>query len=255
MPGAVEAGLWGLLGGAALVLGALVAWFVRVPRTLIASVMAFGSGVLFSAVAFDLVEEAADTGGLGPTAIGFVGGALAYLVANALLARRGARHRKRSGGEGPERQPSEDEQSGSGAAIAIGALLDGVPESVVLGLSLLGGGAVSAPVLAAVFISNVPEGLSSAAGMKASGRRAGYVFGVWGGIAVVSGVAALVGYLALGDAPPEAVAVITAVAAGAILTMIADTMIPEAFERTRTWTGVITTVGFLVAFAIERLGA
>ena len=110
-------------------------------------------------------------------------------------------------------------------------------------------------MLAAVVISNVPEGLSSAAGLKANGRRAAYVFGVWGGIAVASGLAATVGYVALGSAPPEAVAVITAVAAGAILTMIADTMIPEAFERTRTWTGVITTVGFLVAFAIERLGA
>jgi ZIP family zinc transporter len=81
------------------------------------------------------------------------------------------------------------------------------------------------------------------------------VFGVWGGIAVASGVAALVGYLALGDAPPEAVAVITAVAAGAILTMVADTMIPEAFEQTRTWTGVITSLGFLVAFAIEQVGS
>jgi ZIP family zinc transporter len=250
VPEWIEAGLWGLLGGAALVLGALVAWFVRVPQAVIASVMAFGSGVLISAVAFDLMAEAADTGGLGPTAIGFLGGALAYLGANALLARQGARHRKRSGGH----QPSEDEQSGSGAAIAVGALLDGVPESVVLGLGLLTGGGVSASVLAAVFISNVPEGLSSAAGMKASGRSARYVFGVWGGIAVISGVAALVGYLALGDAAPELVAVITAVAAGAILTMIADTMIPEAFEETRTWTGVITTVGFLVAFAINQAG-
>jgi len=247
----VEAGLWGLLGGGALVLGALVAWFVRVPQAVVAAVMAFGAGVLISAVAFDLMEEAADTGGLAAAAAGFLGGALAYLAANAALARRGGRHRKRSG----EQQPSEDEQSGSGAAIAVGALLDGVPESVVLGLSLLGGGVVSLPVLAAVFISNVPEGLSSAAGMKRSGRPARYVFGVWGGIALASGLSALVGYAALGDASPQLIAVITAVAAGAILTMIADTMIPEAFETTRTWTGVITTLGFLTAFAIEVAGS
>jgi ZIP family zinc transporter len=113
---------------------------------------------------------------------------------------------------------------------------------------------VSLSVLAAVFISNVPEGLSSVAGMKRKGRSARYVFGVWGAIAVVSGLAALGGYAALGSAPPELIAVITAVAAGAILTMVADTMIPEAFERTRTWTGVITTVGFLVAFAIDLAG-
>jgi ZIP family zinc transporter len=203
--------------------------------------------VLISAVAFDLMEEAARIGGLGPAALGFIVGAVVYLAANALLARHGARHRKRSG----DQQPSEQEQQGSGAAIAIGALLDGVPESVVLGLGLLGGGAVSLPVLAAVFISNVPEGLSSAAGMKRNGRSARYVFGVWVTIAVVSGLAALLGYVALGSAPPEIIAIITAVAAGAILTMIADTMIPEAFETTRTWTGLITTLGFLLAFAIE----
>jgi ZIP family zinc transporter len=246
----LAAGLWGLLGGGALVLGALVAWFVEVRAGVVASVMAFGSGVLISAVAFDLMDEAERTGGLLAAAVGFVGGALAYLGANALLARRGARHRKRSG----DQQPSEQEQSGSGAAIAIGALLDGVPESVVLGLGLLGGGSVSLPVLAAVFISNVPEGLSSAAGMKRNGRSARYVFGVWITIAVASGLSALIGYVALGAASPQVVAIITAVAAGAILTMIADTMIPEAFESTRTWTGVITTVGFLVAFAIERAG-
>ncbi|SOD95265.1 ZIP family metal transporter [Blastococcus haudaquaticus] len=250
MPVWIEAGLFGLLGGAALVLGALVAWFARVPQAVVAGVMAFGSGVLISAVAFDLMEEAADTGGLLPAAAGFVAGALAYVTANAVLARRGARHRKRSGGL----QPSERDQAGSGMAIAVGALLDGIPESVVLGLGLLGGGSVSVPVLAAVFISNVPEGLSSAAGMKRSGRSARYVFGVWGGIAVASGLAALLGYLALGSASPEVIAVITAVAAGAILTMVADTMIPEAFEETRSWTGVITTLGFLTAFAIEVAG-
>lgn len=244
-----EAGLWGLLGGGALVLGALVAWFARVPRDVVAAVMAFGAGVLISAVAFDLMAEAEANGGLPATAAGFLGGALSYLAANAVLARYGAHRRKRS-----DNQPSEQEQAGSGMAIAVGALLDGIPESIVLGLGLVAGGSVSPTVLAAVFISNVPEGLSSAAGMKRSGRSAMYVFGVWGGIAVLSGLASLVGYLALGDASPEAVAVITAVAAGAILTMIADTMIPEAFERTRTWTGVITTLGFLLAFTIHVLG-
>jgi zinc transporter, ZIP family len=249
MPTWMEAGLWGLLGGGALVLGALVAWFARVPRDVVATVMAFGAGVLISAVAFDLMEEAEANGGLPATAAGFLAGALIYLGANAVLDRHGAHMRKRS-----DNQPSEQEKAGSGMAIAVGALLDGIPESIVLGLGLVAGGSVSPTVLAAVFISNVPEGLSSAAGMKRSGRSATYVFGVWGGIAVISGLASLVGYLAFGDASPESVAVITAVAAGAILTMIADTMIPEAFERTRTWTGVITTLGFLLAFTIHVLG-
>ncbi|MDQ0378548.1 ZIP family metal transporter [Amycolatopsis thermophila] len=249
MPVWLEAAWWGLVGGAALVLGALVAWFVRIPAQAVSYVMAFGAGVLISALAFDLMDEAERTGGLPATAAGFVGGAIVYVLANAALSRRGARHRKRSRG----RQPSESEVSGSGSAIAIGALLDGVPESVVLGLSLLGGGGVGVAVLAAVFISNVPEGLSSAAGMKQAGRGAGYVFGVWGGIAVASGVSALLGNLLLDGASPATVAVITAIAAGAILAMIADTMVPEAFERAGLATGLVTALGFLTAFAIERL--
>jgi ZIP family zinc transporter len=245
----LQAGWWGLVAGGALVVGALIAWFVRVPPKIVSSIMAFGAGVLISALAFDLIDEAEQEGGLQPTILGFLAGAVVYVAANAVLARQGAKHRKRSG----DQQPKEDEDSGSGAAIAIGALLDGIPESVVLGLSLLAGGGVGVGVLTAIFISNVPEGLSSSAGMKKAGRPALYVFGVWGGIAVLSGLAALLGALLLNGASPATIALITAVAAGAILAMIADTMIPEAFEVTHGWTGLITAVGFLIAFSIERL--
>jgi ZIP family zinc transporter len=244
----LQAGLWGLAAGGTLVVGAAIAWFVRVPRVLVAAVMAFGSGVLISALAFELVDEAERSGGLTATVAGLVAGAVVYVAANVALSRRGAARRKASG----EEQASEQEQSGSGAAIAIGALLDGVPESVVLGLSLLGGGGVGVPVLAAIAISNLPEGLSSAAGMKANGRSARYVFGVWTAIALASGLAGAVGVLALDGASDATVSVITAVAAGAILTMVADTMIPEAFERTHLYAGLIATVGFMVAFTIER---
>ena len=250
MPIWVQAGLWGTFAGAALVVGAALAWNLHIPRLVVASVMAFGSGVLISALAFDLVDEAESTGGLTPTVMGFLGGAVAYVLANVALARRGARHRKRS----EDQQPSEADQQGSGAAIAVGALLDGVPESIVLGLSLLGGNGVGVPVLVAIFISNLPEGLSSAAGMKRSGRSATYVFGVWGGIALASGLAGLLGCLLLQDAGAVTIAAITAVAAGAILAMIADTMIPEAFERTHIYTGLIATIGFMVSFAVERAG-
>jgi len=243
-----QAGLWGLLAGGALVLGATIAWVVDVPQRVVASVMAFGAGVLISALAFDLVDEAEATGGLTATALGFLGGATAYVLANVALARRGAAHRKRS----QDQQPSEDEHGGSGAAIAVGALLDGVPESVVLGLSLLSGNGVGVSVLAAIFISNLPEGLSSAAGMKRAGRSAAYVFGVWSSIAVASGVAGIVGVLLLDGASPATVATITALAAGAILAMVADTMIPEAFERTHAYAGLIATRGFILSFAVER---
>ncbi|WP_431946013.1 ZIP family metal transporter [Micromonospora marina] len=248
MPEWLEAGFWGLLAGSALLIGAAVGFFVRVPRRVTASVMAFGAGVLLSAVSFELVDEAHEQGGLLPVAIGAAAGALLYTTANVLLARRGARHRKRSGGE----QPSEREQPGSGNAIAVGALLDGVPESVVIGASLLAGGPVSLVTVIAVFLSNVPEGLSSAAGMRQAGRTRRYVFGLWTAIALISGAAALAGYTLLGGAPPEVLATITALAAGAILAMITDTMVPEAFADAHLLVGLITVLGFLVAFALSH---
>ena len=251
----VEAGLWGLLAGSALVIGAAIAWFRTIPKPVTAGVMAFGAGVLISTLAFDLVEEAEATGGLAATALGLLGGALAYVAANIAVNRYGGDHRKRSE---PKMQMSEEEMPGSGTAIAVGALLDGVPESIVLGMSLLGGGGVGVPVLAGIFISNLPEGLSSSSGMKRNGRSARYVFGVWGGIAVACGLAALLGCLAFEGASARTVALINSLAAGAILAMIADTMIPEAFadaaQRYRLWTGLITTIGFIVAFSISHAG-
>jgi ZIP family zinc transporter len=250
----LEAGFWGLVAGSALVIGAAIAWTWTIPKTVTAAVMAFGAGVLISTLAFDLVEEAESTGGMAPTALGLLGGAVAYIVANIAVNRRGARHRKRS----DEMQMSEDEQPGSGTAIAIGALLDGVPESIVLGMSLIGGAGVGVPVLAGIFISNLPEGLSSTSGMKISGRGARYVFGVWVSIALACGVAALVGCVVFEDASPQTVALINSMAAGAILAMIADTMIPEAYQdsahKYQLWTGFITTLGFITAFAISHSG-
>ncbi|MBM7168665.1 ZIP family zinc transporter [Streptomyces sp. G44] len=249
MPEIIQAGVWGLVAGSALLLGAVIGYGVRVPQWLVASVMAFGAGVLLSAVSFELVAEAYDEAGLAPAAIGTVGGALAYTGGNAWLARRGARHRKRSG---RGRQPSESEEGGSGLALALGALLDGVPESAVIGVSLLKGGAVSVATVAAVFISNVPEGLSSSAGMRRAGRGKAYVFGVWGVIALASTVAAVLGYAVVGGMSTAVVAAVTAVAAGAILAMIADTMIPEAFENAHLAIGLITVCGFLVSFALSH---
>jgi ZIP family zinc transporter len=249
MPGWLEAGFWGLVAGAALVVGAAVAWIWAVPQRAIAGVMAFGAGVLISALSFELMDEAYRRGGFGSTGAGFLAGAVIYTGAGWLLARRGARHRKRSGC-----QPSEGTHQGSGAAIALGALIDGIPESIVIGLSLLHGGVVSSVAVAAIFLSNLPEGLSSAAGMKKAGRSAAYVFGVWTAIAVASGLAALAGYAFFHGVAPGVVAAITATAAGAILAMLVDTMIPEAFETAHAYAGLITVAGFLASFLLSKLG-
>lgn len=135
----------------------------------------------------------------------------------------------------------------------MGALIDGIPESIVIGLSMLKGGAVSTVAVIAIFLSNLPEGLSSAAGMKNAGRSAVYIFGVWGAIATISGLASLAGFALFKNFSPAIVAASTALAAGAILAMIVDTMVPEAFEKTHNFSGLITVLGFLIAFFLTKL--
>ena len=232
----------GLLAGGALFVGALIAWFVNVPSRVVASVMAFGAGVLISALAFDLVGEAMAESGLWPTVSGFAAGAIVYVGVNVLLDRLNARNKKGSS-EGP----------GTGTGIAVGALLDGVPESMVLGLSMLGGQGVSIPILTAVIISNLPEGLSSTAELKAAGRKPRFVFALWGGIALAAAISSLLGFTILADAPVELTGFITSLAAGAMLAMISDTMIPDAFRKAHNYTGLLATLGFLTSLVIHQL--
>ena len=235
----LEAALWGFVGGAALLLGAAVGLVWTVPRRVIGLVMAFGAGVLVSAVAFELTAEAVKGGGWDATAAGLAAGSLTFFLGDRWLDRRGGADRKRSSGPGA---------NGAALGIVLGAVLDGIPESAAIGLSLLDGGGVSVAVVVAVFISNVPESLSAAAGLRATWSR-GRILGLWGIVALVSAASAAIGYGVLGDASGNWVAFIQAFAAGAILTMLADTMFPEAFEAEgrSPLTGVVTTLGFAVS--------
>lgn len=237
---------WGLLASSSLVIGALVAMWLHISVRWIGLIMAFGAGVLISAVAFDLIDEAADTGtGGGALAVGLFAGCAVFFFGDAVISKLGGGDRKDATG---------DQEGGSPLAIVLGTVLDGIPESMVIGLTIYEGGAVGIAYLAAVFISNVPEAISSTTGLLAGGWMRSRVLLMWTGIAVVSAVASLAGYGLFQESSPGTIAFVLAFAAGAILTMLADTMMPEAFEHGGKLAGVFTTLGFAVAFTIHLAG-
>ena len=240
-----EAFLWGLLAGSSLVIGGLVALTGLVRTRVLGLVMAFGAGVLISAVAYELVQEAfttSDSGGA--VALGLFAGAAVFFLGDAAIDHLGGGERKRIGGA---------QASGSAYAIVLGIVLDGIPESMVIGLGLLEGGAVSAAVITAVFLSNLPEAIAATSGLMTAGWRRGRILGLWTLVMLVTGLASLAGYALFDSASDEAVAFVLAFAGGAVLTMLADTMMPEAFEHGGKLVGLATTLGFAVAFTISAL--
>jgi ZIP family zinc transporter len=176
--------------------------------------------------------------------LGLFAGCATFFLGDLWIDRRGGEGRKSMAGAAA---------GGSALAIVLGIVLDGIPESAVIGLGLLGGQGVSAAMLAAVFLSNLPEAVAATSGLTRSGWTGRGVLLLWVGVALVSGLASLAGYALLDGASGDAVAFVLAFAGGAILTMLADTMMPEAFEHGGKLVGVLTTVGFAVAFALSAL--
>jgi zinc transporter, ZIP family len=239
------AALWGALAGSSLLLGALIATRLRPRTAIVGLVMGFGAGVLISAVAYELVDEAVEAAeGSGRVAVGLAAGALAFYLGDLYIDRRGGGQRKRSSGR---------QAGGSAQAIVLGTVLDGIPEGIVIGVSLIGGGGVSVAVISAVFLSNLPESIAATTGLERAGFTRRAIFWMWGGIALAVALSAMVGYGALDGASPETIAFVQGFAAGALLTMLADTMMPEAFEQGGRAVGLCTTLGFAVAFALTLI--
>lgn len=235
---------WGLLSASGLLIGAVGGYYTGLQHATIARIMTFAAGVLLAVVAVDLVINARGATSLHWMVMGLLAGAAVFSSVNWLLSRRGARHRKRCG-ECVE-QPNEEEQPGSGLAIAAGTFLDGVPEGVVLGLSVLHQDVPGLGTVTAFFVANIPEALSSSAGMRRAGRSTRYVFGVWIGIVLIISLAAAVAGLVLQGTGPAVRGTVEAFTAGAILALVSETMIPEAFHGSPQFNGLLLVVGFVV---------
>jgi ZIP family zinc transporter len=241
----LEAFLWGALAASSLVIGGAVALRVDVGRETLGLVLAFGAGVLISAVAYELALEAFTTAGSpAAPALGFFAGVATFYLGDFFI--------DRMGGEGRKTMDPAARAGGVALAIVLGIVLDGIPESAVIGMTLLSGG-VSVAVLAAVFLSNLPEAFAATANLRESGRSGRWIMGLWIVVALVSGLASLAGYALLDGASAGVTAFVLAFAGGAILTMLADTMMPEAFANGGKLAGVVTSVGFALAFAISTL--
>jgi ZIP family zinc transporter len=236
------AGGWAGLAAMSLLLGGVAVRLFKPSVRFVAVVMALGSGVLIASVAYDLVQEASPETPIHWLLLALIAGALVFVLGSRAIGRMGGRRRKAP-------QGSDDS---SGLAIALGSVLDGLPESLVLGLTVLAGG-VSPQLFAGIVLSNFPEGMASSSGLMRSGWRFGSVMKMWGSVVIASAIAGALGPLVLASAPPIASGVAQSFAAGALLTMIVDTMIPESYAVERNWTGLLVVIGFAGTLLVGSL--
>ncbi|MFC0179217.1 ZIP family metal transporter [Thorsellia kenyensis] len=233
---------FGLLSASSLVIGASLGYFLNFSKKIIATSLSYGSGVLIAAVCFSQIPEARHLASTAIVLLGLFLGTIVFILAGKSLSLIQKRNASKK---------SNSPNSNIALLLAIGALLDGIPESLSLGLGFLDGGELSHVLLIAIFLSNLPEGLSSASSMKQSGKSASQIFCLWGGIALVCSLSAAAAPLFLHDVNPMILGFIIAFSAGAILCMVVDSMIIEAFETTHDWTGLVFVLGFITAYAIH----
>lgn len=235
---------WGLLAASAVFVGAAIGWYARLPQHTLALMMAFGSGILLSVVAYEIVDDAYADGGLVATAAGYAIGAVAFTLGLLWLNRAGARDRKRA-------VIATGTLPSATAVVALATILDSVPESLIIGFNFYNGEGIAFATVAAVFLSNIPEGVTSTTRMRNAGRSLTYVVVLWSTVAAAGALATAAGYLLMEGAPREVIALMQAIGGGALLVLVVDTMIPEVFSETHDATGLVTAAGFLTGFVLS----
>jgi ZIP family zinc transporter len=236
---------YGAISGFALLVGAIVGNYFELTKKNVARFMAFGAGVLICALTFGLMEEAFGHGGFDAIIIGFLFGGAIFILGDYLVHLRGGRKHK-------FKQLVRSNKDSNGMAITLGALLDGIPESIALGISLFNSQGRGLLMLVAITLSNFPEGISSVRGLKSEGFSKNKIFWIWAIVAILTTTVAVLSFVFLNDINPNTIGIIEAFAAGAILAMLADSMMPEAYDDGGFSIGLLTVFGFLTAFIISR---
>jgi zinc transporter, ZIP family len=237
---------WGTLAASSLVLGALLGLVRAWPSRVIGLVLAFGAGALISAVSFELAAEGLKVADPLPVALGLALGALTYFVCDRLI--EPPRRRRRT-------TASARRASGTGTALALGALLDGIPEQLVLGIGLTGGEGVSIGLLVAIYVSNLPEAIGSANEMHTAGHSRGRISSLWLAVAALCTLATGAGYAIAEATAGNFKGGVNGFAAGALLVMLVDSMIPDATSKAGPVAGLATTLGFALATGLSTLTA
>ena len=224
------------------------------PKRVTALFLAFSSGLLISLLCFDLMRVALEIGGIGPALTGFFLGLISYVVLNRMIGAQGIKRRCSSscGGIGNLTEEQQGEHA-TAMALLFGAALDGIPESISIGVSLLDNPLVSVSVIAAIAVANIPEGLASGAGLRRSGFSPSRIFRIWSVVVLLCVMAAVMAHVLMASAPVALKAITTAFAGGGVLAMTLQTVIPEAYEETQDYVSILGGLGFAVAFCIVVL--
>jgi ZIP family zinc transporter len=238
--------VFALINGFSLIAGVLIGIYFHLQQKTIAAVMAFGSGVLICALTFGLAEEAFGHGGFDAVIIGFLAGGLLYLIGDWAIHRLGGRKHKRH-------QHSPAKRSPSGLMIVIGSILDGIPESMALGIALFANQILGLMMMAAIVISNIPESIASVSGLKKEKFSTKSILAIWISVGMAIALATVLSFIFLHDLNLNTIGILESLAAGAMLAMLAGSMMPEAYEEGGYLVSILTIVGFLVTFVISRL--
>lgn len=242
-----EALIYGSVSGMALLLGAILGIKYKFKQKAIAGFMAFGSGVLICAVTYSLMPEAFMDGGFDAVIVGFIAGGVIYIMSDYLIHRIGGRRHMRRQLMAPR------VDAASGRAITVGAILDGIPESIALGVTIASGSPTSLLLASAILLSNFPEGISSVEGLTREKFSKKTIIAIWFVVGLAMATITVLSYIFLKGISANNLGIIVSFAGGAILAMLADTMMPEAYEEGGFSIGFATIMGFLTAFILSRL--
>jgi ZIP family zinc transporter len=240
----LQSAFWGAFAGSSILIGALIGLYTDLPKKVTGLIMSFGTGVLIGAASFELLTESIREDGVLTTSIGFLSGAFVFTISELFITKKGGNERKRT---------KKRSDNHSGLSIFIGTIIDAIPESVIIGVSLLEQGTVSYLMVIAVFLSNFPEGLSSTVGLKKDGYSKKTLLIMWLIVVLLASLSSLLGFSLLQDASTTLLSFISAFAAGGIMAMVASTMMPEAFEEGGAIVGLISSFGLLCSLLLSQL--